>query len=64
MPQQQMRPETRTPRSENSVPWFWPFEFAAAVSEQEISLFKRGLETITASRPVELHHQPLSEPSV
>jgi poly(3-hydroxyalkanoate) synthetase len=53
MPQQQMRSEARTRRSENTVPWFWPLEFAAAVSEQEISLFKRGLETIAETEKLE-----------
>jgi poly(3-hydroxyalkanoate) synthetase len=48
-----MYPETRTPHSENTLPWFWPFEFAAAVSDQEISMFKRGLETITEAEKLE-----------
>ncbi|MEZ5855185.1 MAG: alpha/beta fold hydrolase [Hyphomicrobiaceae bacterium] len=35
------------------MPWFWPFEFAAAVGQQEMSLFKRGLETVAEAEKLE-----------
>ncbi len=37
--------KVRSTRSENTVPWFWPFEFAAAAAQAELSLSKRGLQT-------------------
>ena len=45
--------KTRAARTENTVPWFWPFEFAAAVGEDELSLFKRGLETMAEAEKLE-----------
>jgi poly(3-hydroxyalkanoate) synthetase len=43
----------RVPRTENTVPWFWPFEFAAAAAEAELSLFKRGLETMAEAEKLD-----------
>jgi hypothetical protein len=43
----------RVPRTENTVPWFWPFEFAAAAAEAELSLFKRSLETMAEAEKLD-----------
>jgi poly(3-hydroxyalkanoate) synthetase len=45
--------KARCPHSENTVPWFWPLEFAAAAAEAELSLFKRGLETMAEAEKLD-----------
>lgn len=37
------KPQART---QNSVPWFWPFEMLTAVTEAEFQTFLRGFETL------------------
>jgi poly(3-hydroxybutyrate) depolymerase len=54
-----LSPKRRVPRTENTVPWFWPFEFAAAAGAEELSLFKRGLETLAEAERLEYGLTPV-----
>jgi len=52
---------TSTPcpaKTENTVPLFWPLEFAAAAAEGEIKLFGRGLETLAEAEKLEHGLEP------
>jgi poly(3-hydroxybutyrate) depolymerase len=46
------------PQTENTVPIFWPFEFAAAVAEDEMGAFTRGLETMAEAEKLEFGLTP------
>ncbi len=45
-------------KTENTVPLFWPLEFAAAAAEGEIKLFGRGLKTLAESEKLEHGLEP------
>jgi len=45
-------------RTENTVPLFWPFEFAAAVAEGELGLFDRGLKTLAEAEKLQYGLEP------
>ncbi len=45
-------------RTENSVPLFWPLEFAAAVARGEINLFGRGLDTLAEAEKLSYGLEP------
>ncbi len=54
------KPSTAYPpaKTENTVPLFWPLEFAAAAAEGEIKLFGRGLTTLAEAEKLEHGLEP------
>ena len=40
------RQETRKPRQEHSVPWFWPFAAAIEFGEEGLRLFQDNLNLL------------------
>ena len=42
--------ETRKPRQEHSVPWFWPFAAAIELGEEGLRLFQDSLEFLTQAQ--------------
>ena len=45
-------------RTENTVPVFWPLEFAAAVTRADTALFARGLATLAEAEKLEFGLEP------
>lgn len=39
-------PHTRTPKSQNTVPWFWPVELLSSLTNEEFKTFRRGFDTL------------------
>lgn len=50
--------ETQTPKSEHSLPWFWPVEAAMAMQEKGLDLFKRSLDAASAAEVIRMPPQP------
>src|SRR2546428_6834633 len=44
------RQETRKPRQEHSVPWFWPFAAAIEFGEEGMRLFQDNLKFLTEAQ--------------
>ena len=44
------RHETRKPRQEHSVPWFWPFAAAIEFGEEGMRLFEDNLEFLSEAQ--------------
>src|SRR2546425_5437443 len=44
------RQETRKPRQEHSVPWFWPFAAAIEFGEEGMRLFQNNLKFLTEAQ--------------
>lgn len=44
------RQETRKPRQEHSVPWFWPFAAAIEFGEEGMRLFEDNLKFLTEAQ--------------
>lgn len=51
-------PAAIAPKTENTVPWFWPLEFANAVASEEFSAFTRGLKTVVEAARLEHGLEP------
>jgi len=45
-------------RTENTVPFFWPFEIGAAIARGEMEEFSRGLKTLAEAEELEFELQP------
>jgi poly(3-hydroxybutyrate) depolymerase len=45
-------------QTENTVPFFWPLEFAAAVAKGEMALFTRGLATLAEAEKLDFGLTP------
>jgi len=45
-------------KTENTVPLFWPLEFATAAAEAEAELFRRGLKTVAEAEKLEFGLEP------
>jgi poly(3-hydroxybutyrate) depolymerase len=45
-------------KSENTVPLFWPLEFAATIAEEELDLVRRGWATLAEAQKLELGLTP------
>jgi poly(3-hydroxybutyrate) depolymerase len=57
--QREAHPAAKHPaKTENTVPLFWPWEFAAAAAEGEFKLLGRGLETLAEAEKLEHGLQP------
>ena len=46
------------PKSESSLPWFWPVEAAMTLQEKGLDLFKRTLDAASAAGQIEMPPQP------
>lgn len=51
-------PQHRPAKTENTVPLFWPLEFATAAAEGEVKLFGRGLATLAEAERLEHGLEP------
>lgn len=45
-------------RTENTVPFFWPLELGAAIADEELDEFRRGLKTISEAEELEFGLEP------
>lgn len=45
-------------QTENTVPFFWPFELAAAIAKGEINIFTRGLASLAEAEKLEFGLKP------